>query len=268
MIGGPAMCAVAALRTGAGLAKLLMPEPILPAGLVIAPSATGMALPVDECGAIVAHQAAEVFDRALESCDCVAIGPGLGVSAPAEALTLRAVGQQQCPVVMDADALNNLAAVTDLHRDFRAAAILTPHPGEYARLAKPLGLTASPTDPDRRQDAAEQLAQRLGCIVVLKGAHTIVSDGVQSWASAAADSALATAGTGDVLTGVIAGLVAQFGSGARLSLYDLARIGVVAHAAAAAQWRSEHDASAGLLAMELADLIPAALESLRNGADS
>ena len=267
MIGGPALSAIAALRAGAGLARLLMPQPILAAGLVIAPSATGLALPVDDRGAVVPHLAAEVFERALESCDCLAIGPGLGVSRPAEALALRAVGQSSCPVVVDADALNNLTNVRELHRDFKASAILTPHPGEFARLAKAMGITADAASDASRPGAAEQLAQRLGCIVVLKGARTIVSDGVQTWTNDAADAALATAGTGDVLTGLIAGLVAQFGPNQRsatgVSLFDLARIGVAAHATAAARWRDGHRASAGLLAIELADELPAALESLR-----
>jgi NAD(P)H-hydrate repair Nnr-like enzyme with NAD(P)H-hydrate dehydratase domain len=105
----------------------------------------------------------------------------------------------------------------------------------------------------------------LGCIVVLKGAGTVVSDGINTWTCTRGHACLGTAGTGDVLAGVIAGLVAQHASGpARtLSLFDVARISVQAHAIAGEQWARTHDASAGLLAPELAELIPHELEELR-----
>lgn len=269
MIGGPALAAVSALRAGCGLARLVMPSPIIAAGLVIAPSATGVSLAVDEREEIVAHLAAESFDRLLATSDCIAIGPGLGVSRGAAAISLRAVSQREAPVVVDADALNNLAGAPELQRDFHARAIVTPHPGEFARLARPLGVTADAASEASRVDAAEQLAQRLGCVVVLKGAATVVSDGQRSWTCDVVDAALATAGTGDVLTGVISGIVAQFGAsrpgGAALSLFDCARVGVQAHAAAAGIWRERSGASAGMLAMELSACVPAAVEMLREG---
>lgn len=280
MIGGPALAAVAALRTGAGLVRIVAPEPTLSAALIVAPSATGVSLPVDETGALIAHEAVAAFDRVLTAATVVAIGPGLGVSAGAVALSLRAVGQTQTPVVADADALNALAQTPDFARDIRAQAVLTPHPGEFARLAKPLGVTADPTLERERPIAAEQLAQRLGCVVVLKGAGTVVSDGQRTWVNETIDAALATGGTGDVLTGVISGLIAQHyrkptSAGSRsltsealggLSLFDCARLGVRAHALAAAIWRQRAGAEAGLLAMELAGCLPAACEALRTRA--
>ncbi len=259
MIGSAALTGVAALRVGAGLLKIVAPAPVLPAILTVAPSATGIALAVEPDGSPVAHLGAETLDRALERCSCLAIGPGLGMSRGAAALSLRALGQQSVPVVADADALNAIAGMPDLARDMRARAVLTPHPGEFARIAAPLGVTAEPTLEHDRPRAAEQLAQRLGCVVVLKGAGTVVSDGQRTWVNDAADHALATAGTGDVLTGAIAGLIAQH-DGA-LDLFDCARIAVVAHAHAARLWREKHKAPAGLLAMELADLLPEALAS-------
>lgn len=274
MIGSPALCAVAALRAGAGLARLTAPDPVLLAGLTIAPSATGVSIPVDDDGEIIAHQAVETLDSLLPGCDCLAIGPGLGTSPGAIALTLRAVGQTEVPVVVDADALNNLAATPQLQLDFHARAILTPHPGEFARLAKAQGVNADSTDASQRPAGAEQLAQRLGCVVVLKGAETVVSDGQHTWTDDTSDSALATAGTGDVLTGVIAGLAAQFASSnsteaqrsRSLSLFECAQIGVRAHALAASVWRQQSGANAGLLAGELADCLPRAIERLRTGA--
>lgn len=273
MIGGPAFSAIAALRVGAGLVRLAMPAPVLLAGLTIAPSATGAALPVDENNQIVPHLGAEVFDQLVSRCDCLAIGPGLGVSPGASALLLRAVSQSNCPVVVDADALNNLAQTPALGHDFHARAILTPHPGEFARLADSLDIQADAVTPQARPDAAEKLAQRLGCIVVLKGAHTIVSDGQQTWVHAVENAALATAGTGDVLTGAIAGLVAQHlrppqpcspkEKTKTLTLYDCACLGVTAHSIAADLWQTDAHADAGLLAVELTRHLPAAIQTLR-----
>lgn len=270
MIGAPALAALGALRAGAGLVRLVMPAPILDAGIAICPSATGRSIPVDHEGCILGHEAARVIDEQVASCDCLVVGPGMGESEGSRAAAIRAVQQEACPVVVDADAINRLAEVPELARDFHAAAILTPHPGEYRRLAGALGITADPTDERGRGLAAELLAQRVGCIVVLKGAGTAVSDGQRTWVSGAANAALATAGTGDVLGGVIAGLVAQFvprhgaATASRpLGLFEAACLGVWAHAAAADAWVRERGAEAGLLAEELAERVPGAVETLR-----
>jgi len=279
MVGGPALAALGALRAGAGLVRLVMPEPVLDAGLGIAPSATGIALPVDHQGLIVAHKAAFVIDGLLGEADCLVIGPGMGVGDGARAATLRAVAQDSTPVVVDADAINNLSTVAELVRDFRAPAVLTPHVGEFRRLAAGIGMNIGGDAPPQALEA-EMLAQRLGCVVVLKSARTIVSDGHRTWEnpeSESRNSALATAGTGDVLAGLIGGLIAQFHrrpivAGERtitserlggLSLFDCARLGVAAHARAARQWTQRAGADAGMLAAELADGLPAALQTLR-----
>lgn len=265
MIGAPALSALGALRAGTGLAKLVMPLPILSAGIALCPSATGIALAVDGSGDIIPHEAAEVIDRVIAQSTCLVIGPGLGEGAGPAAASIRAVQQQDIPVVIDADAINNLASVPELHRDFHAAAVLTPHPGEFRRLAGALRITHDPVDPATRPRAAEALAQRLGCIAVLKGAGTVVSDGIQTWVCDRGHPCLGTAGTGDVLAGVVAGLIAQHGArhGERASLFELARAAVYAHAVAGERWAQSHGASGGLLAHELAEELPAVLESLR-----
>jgi NAD(P)H-hydrate epimerase len=168
------------------------------------------------------------------------------------------------PLVIDADAINALAGLPDFGRDLRAQAVFTPHPGEYRRLAETLGLDADPARAESRPAAAEALARRLGCVVVLKGAGTVVSDGLDTWTNASGNVALATAGTGDVLTGVIAGLVAQYGGAGGLSLYDCARLGVRAHGLAADRWSADHG-DTGLLAEELLDELPHVMAELRTG---
>ena len=277
MIGGPAFAAIGALRSGAGLVVLALPEPVMNTGLEIVPSATGLSLPVDGDGALIPSEIARLLDEHEASWDCIAVGPGLGADIPQQQIVVRLVSCEDIPLVIDADALNSLASVPEFDGDFRAPAILTPHPGEYQRLAKALDLVADPIDPEQRGHAAELLARRLGCVVVLKGAGTIVSDGVKTWRNPTGGVALATAGTGDVLAGLIAGFVAQFfkrslGIGSKqisaeqqggLSLHDCARLGVYVHGFAADRWSAVHG-SAGMLAMDLLDTLPDVLNELRD----
>ncbi|QQS10137.1 MAG: NAD(P)H-hydrate dehydratase [Phycisphaerales bacterium] len=271
MIGAPALSAHAALRAGAGLVQLAMPAPIIQTGISLCPSATGLALRTHDDGSLITHEAAAQLDEAMARATAVAVGMGLGDAPDAAPLVLRLIQQEDAPVVIDADALNVLAQVPDLWRDFRAPCVLTPHPGEFQRLASAFRVTHDPTDAASRPLAAEALAQRLGAIVVLKGAGTVVSNGHETWVCDRGHACLATAGTGDVLAGVIASLAAQHAGTPpsprmtvpRLSLFDIARLGVQAHALAGEMWASRHDTPSGLLAMELADLVPEAIESLR-----
>ncbi len=262
MIGAPALATLGALRAGCGLARLIMPAPVLAEGLTLNPSATGLALSVDETGEIIGHEAAAQMDEQCAAATCIVVGPGLGQGRGVEALTLRAVMQDSVPVVVDADSLNALAGVPEFWRDFRAAAVLTPHPGEFARIAKSLGITGDAVNPATRVDAAGALARRLGCIVVLKGEGTVVSSGHEAWVCGRGHPCLGTAGTGDVLSGVIAGIIAQHARDG-VSLFDAARAAVLAHACAGERWARERGASGGLLAAELAALIPEEVERLR-----
>jgi ADP-dependent NAD(P)H-hydrate dehydratase len=279
MIGAPVLAALGALRAGAGLARFLMPEPVLDHAIVICPAATGAGIPVDDKGRLLPHEVARAIDEHIAGVQCAIVGPGLGTGEGARTAALRCVQQEETPVVIDADALNCLAEIPELWRDFRAAAILTPHPGEYRRLAESLKIGADPVTEEGRSQAAELLAQRLGCVIVLKGAGTVVTDGQRTWTNPAADSVLATGGTGDVLSGIIAGLVAQFvaspaaflpsargqmprPAGRPLDLFDAARLGVHVHALAAAMWSKTHHAGAGMLPVELADCIPEAMAGM------
>ncbi|MHC4990804.1 MAG: NAD(P)H-hydrate dehydratase [Planctomycetota bacterium] len=266
MLGGPAFSADAALRVGAGLAVLAVPAPLMTAALTVAPSATGLALPVDGRDELVPSEVAAVLDAHAGGVTCLAIGPGLGAGRSQQQIAVRVVAHAEVPLVIDADAINALAAVPSFDSDFRASAVLTPHPGEYRRLAEALALDVDPVDPDGRVEQAETLARRLGCVVVLKGAGTVVTDGLESWVNPTGNAALATAGTGDVLTGVIAGLVAQFadraGRPGRLSLAACARLGVYVHGLAADRWAARHG-NAGLLAKDLLAELPDAVQAMR-----
>ncbi len=171
------------------------------------------------------------------------------------------------PAVVDAAATNAPSALPTLNSKCKGRVILTPHPGEFRRLGRALGIQADPTSAESRTAAAESLAQRLGCIVVLKGARSVVTDGQRTWVCRRGHPCLGVAGTGDVLAGLIGGLLAQMeGAGGPADLFLAACIGVEAHAVAGEQWSFEHQASGGLLATELADLLPGALEEYRDAA--
>ena len=276
MIGAPALAARGALRTGAGLAIIAAPEPILPHALAATPSATGLPLACDPTGAPIPHRASETIDTLCVRADALVVGPGLGGFLPdapptladaTRAITVRATTQENTPVVVDADALNALATMPDWRSDLRAPAILTPHPGEFARLAPTVGVNAAPRSDEERLAACADLASRLGCVVVLKGHRTVVSDGLNAWTSPAGGPELASGGSGDVLAGAIAGIAAQLARGplGEIDLSLAARAGVLAHALAGEAWRQREDASGGLLAQDLADALPRAVESLREG---
>jgi NAD(P)H-hydrate epimerase len=143
--------------------------------------------------------------------------------------------------------------------------VLTPHPGEFSRLARAFDLEGDPTDLDERPAAAQRLAAFLGVVVVLKGARTVVADAAEASVSEAEVPALATGGTGDVLAGVIAALIASCGR--EIGVRACAAHAVEAHAAAARAWCEEAGATGGMLASDLLDHLPAAVEARRTRVD-
>jgi len=182
--GAAIMAGMAALRAGAGL--------------VTVSAATQQGFPPELMTAALSH---DTHDDAIQGKTALAIGPGLGATAESKALVRRLVSKVQVPVVLDADALNVLG-------DARVhGCVLTPHPGEMARLA---GLSTAQVQADRL-GVARGFATERGAIVVLKGAGTLIAfpDGT-IWRNTTGNPGMATGGAGDILTGLIAGLVAQF----------------------------------------------------------
>jgi NAD(P)H-hydrate epimerase len=197
--GAASMCGLAALRGGAGLATVATAESALSQVAGYAPELMTDALRETESGAI-ADQEIPLGKKTL-----VAIGPGLGTDTSTVELVRRMFGECPVPMVVDADALNALAG-TDWHGagHFR---VLTPHPGEMARLT---GDTISEVQ-GNRLGCARALARERGVVLVLKGEKTLIAmpDG-QVWVNTTGSPAMATGGSGDVLTGLIAGMLAQF----------------------------------------------------------
>lgn len=273
MLGGPAFAALGALRAGCGLCELAMPAPLLAAGLTLAPSATGVALPLDPAGALDPAASLAALEPSLERATVIAVGPGLGEGPGIEEFVrtlLSAAAARQLPVVLDADGLNALARQSP-PAAFTTPAILTPHPGECRRLADACGRgDLDPIDPRLRPESARLLAERLGAVVVLKGHGTCVASPERVEIESRGNPALATGGSGDVLTGLVAGLWSQWIATDRTrppiaSAFRAARAAVHLHATAADRWASVHGDS-GMLATDLLAAIPDAQRAIRSEA--
>ena len=261
MPGAPALAARAALRAGCGLVKIATTADTLPQSLAHLSSATGVVLPEDADKALLAIHQADPDKKAV-----LAVGPGWG-QADWQFHLLAMLQRCRRTLVVDADALN-LLAQSDI-QPFQCPAVLTPHPGEMRRLSdmlpplrvnrgeEAIALHQLNTDQARALEA-RHLAACAHAVTLLKGSRSVVAtpdQGVDpAWSlEGAANPALATAGTGDVLTGLIASLIAQ-----GMPPAEAARQGAWTHAKAGQLWSEQHG-NRGLLAPELADLIPAAM---------
>ncbi len=220
MSGAAALAGRAALRAGAGLVRVATPKSVLSIVASIEPCFTTIALPEDTSGRISTKAINTILEAVVEN-DAVAFGPGVGVGGALRSVLEVLLEQQQLRLLIDADGLNNLAGIRDWPARLNAKLILTPHPGEMKRLWS--GLFREQQPPDRQQQAA-QFAQRIGSVVVLKGAGTVVTDGERIYINKTGNPGMATAGSGDVLTGVITALVGQ-----GLSDFDAAVLGVYVH---------------------------------------
>ncbi|MHC4595184.1 MAG: NAD(P)H-hydrate dehydratase [Planctomycetota bacterium] len=223
MSGAAALAGRAALRAGAGLVRVAIPKSVLPIVASIEPSFTTIALPEDGVGRISAKAINTILDAVGEN-DAVAFGPGIGVSGGLRSVLETLLEQEGLRLIIDADGLNNLAALKEWPAKLKAELILTPHPGEMKRLWS--GLFREPL-PSQRQQQAEQLAQHTGSVTALKGAGTVVTDGQKVYINKTGNPGMATAGSGDVLTGAITALMGQ-----GLSNFDAAVLGVYIHGSA------------------------------------
>jgi hydroxyethylthiazole kinase-like uncharacterized protein yjeF len=258
-IGAAYLACMGAARVGAGLVTLSTASSLQPILAAKMAEVTYAPLPEAEAG-IIASKASSVLKQWLPDYKVLLMGCGLGqkaaVSEFVKSVLFSLKKDSSLDLVLDADALNTLAQIPDWWQKLSQDAILTPHPGEMARLA---GVAVDEVQ-RQRLDIARKAAVDWGKVVVLKGAYTIVaaSDG-RARISPVANPGLASAGTGDVLTGVIAGLVAQ-----GLSLFDAAACGVYLHAQAGEIVRRELG-EAGMLASDLLPALPKVIKRLKQG---
>ena len=220
MSGAAALAGRSALRAGAGLVRVATPRSVLPIVASIEPSFTTIALPEDSAGRISAKAINTILDAVSEN-DAVAFGPGVGISGALWSVLEVLLEHEQLRLIIDADGLNNLTGIKDWPARLKAELILTPHPGEMKRLWS--GLFREQLPPERKEQAS-QLAQRTKSVVALKGAGTVVTDGEKVYVNKTGNPGMATAGSGDVLTGVITALMGQ-----GLSNFDAAVLGVYVH---------------------------------------
>jgi NAD(P)H-hydrate epimerase len=250
--GAPILAAQAAYRSGAGLVTLATPQSIHAIMASKVNEATFLPLP-DHNGALSAAACDQARDAMLNYSASL-IGPGLTTDARSFIEQLLARGPGQSALVLDADALNILATIDQWWTRVPAPAILTPHPGEMARLTK---LSLKEIEADRERAAIEH-AGRWGHVVVLKGAFTVIAapDGRSSLLPFA-NPALAMAGSGDVLAGAIVALRAQ-----GLAAYEAALCGAYVHGAAG-EIAHRKIGPAGVLAGDLLTRLPQVLRALR-----
>lgn len=257
-LGAASLAGVAAARAGAGLVTIAIPESLVSS---VAPSAiepTFLPLPESRRG-VVSNDAADAILDALPAYSALLIGCGLGQATETARMVERLLlsGSDLPPTVVDADGLNALARIERWEGRWEDDAVLTPHPGEMARLTAQMasGMAAPAAN---RLDTALDGAALWGKTVVLKGAHTVVANADGSaYVSPFANPALATAGTGDVLSGAILGLLSQ-----GVSLRRAAALGVYLHGAAGESARGRFG-DAGMIATDLPAELPAVISGLR-----
>jgi ADP-dependent NAD(P)H-hydrate dehydratase len=255
MIGAPALAALAALRGGAGLVTLAAPETIQLHAAGLCPCATSVPLSCDRDGRLAAGCVRELIE-AVDKADVLAVGPGLGVGRAQQDLVLAAVEQEK-PLVLDADGLNNIAGLDHWPRRRMCPIVLTPHPGELARL---VGRPVAEIQADRQAVAlaeartwAQAAAQPRPLVLLLKGHGTIVTDGRRLRVNATGNPGMATGGAGDVLTGLVAALLAQ-----GLEPLDAAALAAHVHGRAGDLAAAELS-QPGMIATDLLDRLPQAI---------
>ena len=189
----PAFAAAAALRTGAGTTQLAVPGVIKPIIASLTPESVYVPMEKTDILACSSHA------------DAAVLGPGLSTEPEAVELARTIISEIDCPLVLDADGLNALAGQEELSRSRNRSTILTPHPGEMARL---LGKDIQEIE-RRRVDSVLEAAEKYNAVVVLKGAHSLIADpSGMVWLNLTGNSGMATAGSGDVLAGIAAALTA------------------------------------------------------------
>jgi hydroxyethylthiazole kinase-like uncharacterized protein yjeF len=248
LTGAVQMCAAAAIRAGAGYATVAVPADLEPILAAAQPEVMSVACPGgDGC---LAPASLKAVLRTFEGAAAGVLGPGLGRDPGAVELAREAAGAIEAPLLVDADGLNAFAGEIARLAAREAATVLTPHVGELGRLLE----RSSEEIGARRLAAAREAARAAGAVVVLKGDDTIVTDGERLAVNALSTPALATAGTGDVLSGMIAALLAR-----GLEPFAAACAAVLAHARAGRDAAERVGAAESVIATDVIASIPAGL---------
>jgi len=247
MAGAAVLSCRGALRSGSGLVTAATPASLSPIVATAVSEATGILLPEGPAGSDPAALRAALRPLGEGRFQAVGIGPGLGTDLRARAVLEAVLELARCPIVIDADALNQIAAGVSVPPS--ASRVWTPHPGELARLTG-----EKPRTDEERLAAASRMAEKLGGVVVLKGHRTIVLEKVRYRVNATGNPGMATGGSGDVLTGIITSLLGQ-----GLSPFDAASLGTHLHGKAG-DIAAENFGEVSLIAGDIVDALPAAFK--------
>lgn len=249
--GAPAMAGLGAYRSGAGLVTVGIPKSALPMVASYRPELMTEPLPESPAGRLGEEQADPIL-KLSKTMTVLAIGPGLGTEDGTVRLVKRIYAEAETPLVADADALNALAQDLPATGKIR---ILTPHPGEMGRLT---GKSTKDVQADRL-GVAQELASRSGAAIVLKGDRTLIAfpDG-ETWVNPTGSPSMATGGTGDILTGMVAGLVAQHPKEWKRAVVAAVWLHGRCGQLGAMKWGEE-----SMLAADLLDFLPEAMNALR-----
>ncbi len=256
MAGAIALTGMAAARSGAGLVKLATSAACQATVASFEPSLMTVSLPADAHGKIAGSAWSQLSEMAREA-TVVACGPGLGRSHELVELVGWLYKSLTQPLVVDADALNALAQQPDILAKPGGPRIFTPHPGEFGRLIGQDSISAN-----QREKLARRFAEQTGGVVVLKGHHTVVTDGRSLSLNSTGNPGMATGGTGDVLTGIITALVGQ-----HLSPLDAARLGVYVHGLAGDLAAAELG-EVSMIASDLIKHLPRAWQQVGEGPEA
>ena len=253
MSGAVALAGKAALRGGVGLVYLAVPDAIQATVAALEPAYLSLSMPTDAQGRLSAN-AIQDLEPHIADKQAIAIGPGMGQSDEIDQIMSWLHLKANLPLIVDADGLNSLGRQKALFGErtnistTQLLPILTPHPGEFARL---LNCSISEVQQDR-QNQAVNFAQENHVVLVLKGSGTVITDGTRLAINATGNSGMATGGTGDVLTGLIAALLAQ-----GLESFAAAQLGVYLHGLAG-DLAADALTQQAMTATDLLDYLPTA----------
>lgn len=253
MAGAAALAGASALRSGAGLVRVACPAEIQPTVASFEPSYMTFPLKNDDDGFLSFVPTRNALEKLLPDADVLAIGPGLGQSDGLRQLIRWVIESVDIPTVLDADGLNALAGQTEILRHLKRPLVITPHPGEFARLSQ---TSTEAIQADREGRAADFASLAEPLVVVLKGKGSIVTDGRRLYVNATGNPGMASGGVGDVLTGVIAALIGQ-----KLPAFEAAQLGVYVHGLAGDIARDQNG-EVGMISGDVVDALPDAFYHL------
>lgn len=257
--GSISLAANGALRGGAGLATFASPASVHATIAGLCPCATSISLECDSSGTVLPSCWRQIIKSQF---DVLAVGPGMGLGI-SQQLLVRAALEQDKPLVLDADGLNNLVAIDNWPSLRNCQLVLTPHPGEFSRLTDKSVQEIQSNRQEQAALAASQWQEKSSTdhplVLVLKGHHTVVCDGRRIFVNTTGNPGMASGGTGDVLTGMLAALIAQ-----GLQPFEAACLAVHVHGLAG-DLGAKDLGQVSLMATDMLDYIPKAFKQLKKG---